>query len=100
MKLLFELASLIDQNGNYPPFTNIPFILQVENVDWPAVVLEMFSRKLDKLFFRNRPFKNFLSNDQANAIIKVFYFKTLRSNTFVVQEAYHRLSLYFIRKTN
>lgn len=55
----------------------------VENGDWASIILDMFSRKLDKLFFFTNLCDTFLPIAGGETLKQVrvyFYFETLKCN--------------------
>lgn len=76
VKVLFDLSSLvrglhihqqltpdIQIGGNY--------LLGIHNADWTAIILEMFSRKLDKLWIENSLYKGYLSHEGIETLKEV-----------------------------
>lgn len=48
-----------------------PYLFGVNDGDWAATIEDMFSKKMDKLYVENNAYREYLSGEAANQLVKV-----------------------------
>ncbi|GMR49552.1 hypothetical protein PMAYCL1PPCAC_19747, partial [Pristionchus mayeri] len=73
VKMLLDLSRLVHSlsiSWNVPHATNpdVNYFLNAEDVDWARVILEMFSRKINKLKIETLAYPGYLSRQNADSL--------------------------------
>lgn len=76
VELLLNLSALVKSLKIYQPFVNgidrtQKFLFGLQGENWPELIFNMMSKKLDKLSIANFDYPNYLSAEDFNALSDV-----------------------------